>query len=247
MDRPSDEQIIAGRVVRDTIKLGITLCEKEVTGTQLDARLEEYIKDNGCVPSLKGYKPPFSERTYKHAICLSLNKQAVHGVPQDAPLSKDDLITIDLVAAYKGWHADSARTFTFSTDFAKKIMVEKITTVHTNALSIIAPNLPIKIYSEFCQRITEEICSASVLKEFCGHGIGRDIHEPPQIPCSQTNDNTNIFLVGRSYAVEPVIACKKQYILSDGDDGWVVSADCLTAHMEDTIFVSNVGIFNLTN
>ena len=246
MDRPSDEQIIAGRIVRDTIKLGITLCEKEVTGTQLDARLEEFIKDNGCVPSLKGYKPPFTERTYRHTICLSCNKQAVHGVPQDAPLSKDDLITIDLVASYKGWHADSARTFTFSADQAKKSMVEKITTTHTNSLSIITPNLPIRVYGEFCQRIAEEICGASIIKEFCGHGIGRDIHESPQVPSYKTNED-GIFQVGRAYACEPVVAIRKKYVLIEGDDGWVISADCLTAHMEDTIFVSNVGIFNLTN
>ena len=246
MERPSDEQIVAGRVARDAIRLGIALCEKEVTGTQLDKRLEEYIKDNGCVPSLKGYKPPFSSRTYQHTICLARNKEAVHSVPNDAALSKDDLITIDLVVAYKGWHADTARTFTFSTDAAKKSMVEKIITIHTNALGIITPNMPIRVYAEFCQRITEEICGASVIKEFCGHGIGRDIHESPQVPCSQTNDNS-IFLVGKSYAVEPVIALKKKYVLSDGSDGWAVSADCLTAHMEDTLYVSTIGVFNLTN
>ncbi len=246
MERPSDEQIVAGRVARDAIKLGISLCEKEVTGTRLDARLEEYIKDNGCVPSLKGYKPPFTDRIYHHTICLARDNQAVHGVPQDAALSKDDLITIDLVVACKGWHADSARTFTFSTDHGKKSMVEKITTIHTNALGIITPSLSVRVYSEFCQRIAEEICGVSIVKEFCGHGIGRDIHEPPQIPCSRTND-TSIFQIGRSYAVEPVIALKKKYILSEGNDGWVVSADCLTAHMEDTIFISNMGVFNITN
>ena len=246
MERPSDEQIIAGRVVRDAIKLGIALSEKEVTGLQLDARLEEFIKDNGCVPSLKGYQPPFSERTYKHTICLSRNQEAVHAVPKDAALSKEDLITIDLVVAHRGWHADSARTFTFSTDPAKKDMVAKIALIHTNALNIITPNLPIKLYSELCQRITEELCGMSVIKEFCGHGIGQHIHEPPQIPSCQTTSN-EIFVVGKAYAIEPVIAFKKKYVLNEGDDGWTVSANCLTAHMEDTIFVSNVGIFNLTN
>lgn len=246
MERPSDEQIIAGRVARDAIKLGITLCEKEVTGTQLDTRLEEFIKDNGCAPSLKGYKPPFSDRTYQHTICLARNMEAVHGVPKDAALSKEDLITIDLVVSHKGWHADSARTFTFSADHTKKSMVEKVTTIHTNSLSIITPNLQIRVYAEFCQRIAEEICNAGIIKEFCGHGIGRDIHESPQVPSSRTCDDS-IFQIGRSYAVEPVVALKKKYVLSDGDDGWVVSADCLTAHMEDTIFVSNVGVFNLTN
>jgi methionyl aminopeptidase len=246
MSRPSDEQMIAGKVARDAIRLGITLCEKEITGIELDARLEEYIRDNYCVPALKGYKPPFTDRTYQHAICLSRNNQAVHGVPCADNLSRDDLITIDLVVSHKGWHADTARTFTFSTDHAKKSMVEKITTIHTNGVAIVTPNLPIRIYSEFCQRLAEEICGAGIIKEFCGHGIGREIHEPPQIPCSQTTNN-GIFQTGRSYAVEPVLAFKKKYTLSHGSDGWVVSADCLTAHMEDTLFVSDIGVFNLTN
>lgn len=246
MQRPSDEQIVAGRIARDAIKLGISLCEKEVTGTQLDKELEGFIRDNHCAPSLRGYKPPSIERVYQHTICLATNNQAVHGVPGDATLSKDDLITIDLVVAHKGWHADTARTFTFSSDPQKKSMVDKIAIVHTNSLSIINPNLPIKFYAEFCHRIANEICNVEIIREFCGHGIGRFIHEPPQVPSSPTEENS-IFIIGKAYAVEPVISLKKDYILSDGDDGWTVSADCLTAHMEDTIFISNLGVFNLTN
>lgn len=246
MERPTDEQIVAGRVARDAIKLGISLCEKEISGTQLDKELETYIKDHHCSPALKGYKPPFTERVYQNTICLALNNQAVHGVPQDALISRDDLVTIDLVVGHKGWHADTARTFTFSANQDKRAMVSKITTLHTNALSIVCPNLQIKLYAEFCERIANEICNVGIVREFCGHGIGRHIHEPPQVPSSATDVN-DIFIVGRSYAVEPIISLNKRYTLSDGNDGWVVSADCLTAHMEDTIFVSNVGIFNLTN
>ncbi len=247
MERPSDEQVIAGRIARDAIKLGISLCEKEITGTQLDKELEGFIKDNHCVPALKGYKPPFSSgRAYNNTICLALNNQAVHGVPRDTIITRDDLVTIDLVVAHKGWHADTARTFTFSSDQQKIAMVDKITTVHTNSLSIINASLPIKLYAEFCQRIANEICEVGIVKEYCGHGIGKFIHEPPQVPSSPTEAN-DIFMVGRSYAVEPIISLKKNYVLSDGDDGWVVSADCLTAHMEDTVFVSDLGVLNLTN
>ncbi len=246
MDRPVDEQIIAGRVARDAIKLGISLCEKEIAGTQLDKELETYIRDHHCAPALKGYKPPFTDRVYQHTICLALNNQAVHGVPQPSIVSRNDLVTIDLVVAHKGWHADTARTFTFSTDAQKRAMVERINTVHTNALSIITPSLQIKLYAEFCQRIANEICDVGIVREFCGHGIGRHIHEPPQVPSCPTEDNS-VFTIGKSYAVEPIIAINRKYALNEGNDGWVVSADCLTAHMEDTIFVSNVGIFNLTN
>lgn len=247
MDKPNDEQIIAGRIARDAIKIGIEMCAKGTTGSKLDRRLEEFIKDNGCVPALKGYKPPFTDSTYEHTICLSRNNQAVHGVPHESVvITSDDLITIDLVVAHKGWHADSARTFTFSSDPQKKAMVDKVIAVHTNALSIITPSTSINIYSEFCSKIADEICKVGIVREFCGHGIGRFVHEPPQIPCVPSNEN-HIFEVGRSYAIEPVISLKKKYSLFVERDGWGVSANCLTAHMEDTIFISNYGIYNLTN
>lgn len=246
MYRPADEQIVAGRVARDAIKLGIHLCEKEVSGTQLDKEIESYIRDHGCVPALKGYKPPFTDAVYQHTICLALNKQAVHGVPKDALVKRDDLVTIDLVVGHKGWYADTARTFTFSANAEKKAMVDKIATVHTNALGILTPNIQIRVYAEFCERIATEICNVGIVREFCGHGIGQHIHDLPQVPSSFT-ESEEIFVKGKSYAIEPIISLNKKYSLSDGDDGWTVSADCLTAHMEDTIFVSDVGIFNLTN
>ncbi len=246
MHRPPDEQIVAGRVARNAIALGMCLCEKEVSGTQLDKEIETYIKDNGCFPALKGYKPPFTERIYQHTICLALNNQAVHGVPKDVPIKREDLVTIDLVVGHKGWYADTARTFTFSNNAVKKGMVTKIIAVHTNALGILTPNLKIKIYAEFCERVATEICDVGIVREFCGHGIGQHIHDVPQVPSSFTQSE-EIFVKGKAYAIEPIISLNKKYTLVDGDDGWTVSADCLTAHMEDTIFVSDVGVFNLTN
>jgi len=244
METPSTEQIIAGSLVRDAIKFGIELCKKPITGTQLDKQIEEFIKDNSGVPVLKGYKPPFTDKTYQHTICLSRNNEAVHGVPNELNVA-EDLITIDLVVGYKGWHADSARTFTYSSDLAKKAMVEKIQAVHNNSLSVIFPNASLNYYADYCQRIAA-ICRVGIVKEFCGHGIGRGIHEDPQVPCVPTFSHET-FEVGRAYAIEPVIAAKHNYQLNEGDDGWVVRADCLTAHMEDTIFITSKGMINLTN
>ena len=245
MEVPSEEQIVAGRVARDAIKLGISLCGREITGVQLDKEIEQFIRDHNCFPALKGYKPPFSNRTYQHTICLSVNNQAVHGVPQDVVLTRDDLITIDLVVGNRGWFADTARTFTHSANLQKKMVAEKIAIIHTNSLSIISPNLPIEIYSEFCNKLASDVCDMTIINEFCGHGIGREIHEDPQIPSAPCGSKS-VFATGKSYAVEPVIAVNKKYKLSQGDDGWAVLVDCLSAHMEDTIFVASVGIINLT-
>lgn len=246
MKRPTDEQIYAGKIAREAIKLGMTICKNGTTGLALDKRLEEFIRDNKCSPAIKGYKPPFSDVEYKHTICLSLNNQAVHGVPQDIAIDQNDLITIDLVVEHRGMYVDTARTFTFSDDAAKLAMVEAIKTIHNSSLEIISPDMPINIYATFCDKVATDICKIKIIGEYCGHGIGKSIHELPQIPCIPTTSK-DLFKVGHSYAVEPVVAQKKKYTLSHGKDGWVVNADCLTAHMEDTIFITSAGIINLTN
>ncbi len=246
MEAPSEEQVIAGIIARDAIRLGINLCSKQVTGLQLDKTLEEFIRDNGCLPALRGYKPSFSKVPYEHTICLSRNNEAVHGVPTEVALTNDDLITIDLVVSHKGWHADTARTFTLSQDQQKIDLTKKIATIHNHSLSVITPNLPVSMYSEFCQTLAEDICGVKIIWQYCGHGIGKNIHEMPQIPCSK-NTNKHVFEPGKSYAIEPVVAVDKNYRLytTDGDP-WTISTNCLSAHMEDTIFVSRAGIINLT-
>jgi methionyl aminopeptidase len=247
MKQPPDEQVIAGTVAANAVLYGsMLLYGGNISAEQLDKKIEEYIRCMGCTPALKGYKPPFTDRVYNHTICLSVNNTAVHGVPQGYEINAaEDLVTIDLVVEHKGWYADTARTFTLSKNPEKTAIVAKIQKLHNAALQIISPNSSISEYSLFCEKIAQEVCDVSIIKEFCGHGIGKSIHENPQVPCT-SNFSNDKFEVGRSYAIEPVIAAKSKYKIRDGADGWSVNADCLTAHMEDTIFIAEGGIINLT-
>jgi len=244
MIEPPEEQVIAGRVAHDAIQLGKLLCKKEISTREVNREIETMIKDNGCWPALLGYNPPFSTEEYPASICICLNEEAVHGEPcYETMVTENDIITIDLVVEHKGWHADTARTFTNSQDKARVEFVHKALIVHAGALASIKPNLPIGIYGSIVEEASA-VCNLHPIKEYCGHGIGETIHDEPQV-LTYNSGQTDLWQSGKSYAVEPVLALDPQYqLLNIGD--WTVVANCLTAHNEDTVFVTDTGIVNLT-
>jgi methionyl aminopeptidase len=242
---PPNEQVRAGQIVRGAIALGRSLCTKPIDGEVLDREIETFIRDEGGVPALKGYVPPFTDAEYKHTICLSLNEEAVHGVPVKQ-VSPDDLISIDLVVGVGGWFADSARTFTYSQDINKVQMVLRSFLIFRASQAAIMPNQFMSLFGMSIDIAAKHVGYAPV-EEYCGHGIGQVIHASPQI-LNYQNSKPDLFHVGRAYAVEPVMAERRDYKLAhDHPDGWTVRADCLTSHNEDTIFVCQNGIVNLTS
>ena len=244
MNQPPDEQVQAGIIAGKAIALGRELCKTEVDGRLLDNEIEQFIRDNGGSPALKGYKPPFDSKTYGHSICLSVNNEAVHGTPIKI-VTPVDLVTIDLVVNYNGWFADTARTFSYSTDQEIKSAVIKSETIFAASLAAITPNRTISLFGATVE-LSSEMMGCSVVKEYCGHGIGQGIHMEPQIV--NYNDYSVVnFEIGRSYAVEPVLAMKSNYRLEHLEDGWTVSTNCLSTHNEDTVFISNKGVVNLTS
>jgi methionyl aminopeptidase len=241
---PPNEQCRAGEIVRGAITLGRLLCREPIDGAVLDKEIETFIRDEGGVPALKGYNPPFSEREYEHTICLSLNNEVVHGVPA-RPVTPDDIISIDLVVGYQDWFADSARTFTHSSDTKKVRLVNASQVIFVGAQAAILPNQPMSLFGASVE-IASQYVGYAPIREYCGHGIGQGIHMEPQI-LNYSHNGSDLFQVGRSYAVEPVLASRKTYVVKhDHPDGWTVYANCLTSHNEDTVFVSSNGIINLT-
>lgn len=240
---PPDEQVQAGKIAANAIALGKGLCEKTIDGVRLDREIEAYIRDNGGEPALKGYHPPFSSKPYAHAICLSLDNEAVHGPPIKL-VGPSRLITIDLVVSYKGWHADTARTFTWSDDLEKKTFAGASMAIFSGALAAIIQGQPIDLYGATVDTVSSQ-AGMGVLKQYCGHGIGKRIHMEPQVRNYAGNDGER-FEMGRAYAVEPILANEREFELIEDSDGWTVSADCLTSHNEDTVFIGTDGIINLT-
>jgi len=241
--QPHPDQVKAGQIVAGCLKLARKLCEDPICASELDRQIEEYIQAGGGAPALKGYQPPFTDLTYQHALCLSLNNEAVHGPPVARQVLPDDLISVDLVVKVGDWHADAARTFTYSENKKVKTFVTKSHIIFKTATDSITKNLPMNNLGRSIDTYAEGL-GLEVISEFCGHGIGRSIHEEPQI---HNHDSLSFskFEVGRSYAVEPVLA-NGPYSLQHHEDGWTVSANCLTSHFEDTFFIGDECIIRLT-
>lgn len=244
IDSPPDEQVKAGQIARDAIVLGKSLCKGTIDAKRLDVEIETFIRDSGGEPALKGYHPSFSIKPYEWTTCIVIDNEAVHGVPIKL-IGKDHIVTIDLVVKYQGWHADTARTFTFSDDTVKLAFVKRSSYLFDLAVGVIDPGVRLSIFGD-CVATCAKMFGMGVIKEFCGHGIGKEIHADPQI-LNYPTSNTEVFQVGQAYAVEPVLAIKPTYKLQHSPfDSFTVVADCLTSHNEDTLFVGKDGVVNLT-
>lgn len=244
MNEPPANQVRAGQIANQAIKLGQELCRKTIDGEYLDKEIEQFILDEGGEPALKGYHPGFASKPYEWTTCIAVDNEVVHGVPVKL-IDPSHLITIDLVVKYGDMHADTARTFTYSDDPLKQQFVKVSSLIFEIAKDTIMPRQPISLFGTMVQQCAEQQGYA-VVKEYCGHGIGKTIHADPQILNYHT-PLTEVFQVGRSYAVEPVLAIESIYSLRHHlDDGFTVIADCLVSHFEDTIFISDNGAINLT-
>ena len=244
MDSPSDEQVMAGRIANGAIALGRELCKGTLDAKRLDLEIETFIRDSGGEPALKGYHPSFSIKPYEWTTCVVIDNEAVHGVPIKL-IGKDHIVTIDLVVKYKGWYADTARTFTNSDDLRKRNFVKRSSYLFDLAVSVMDPGVRLSIFGE-CVTTCAKMFGMSVIKEFCGHGIGKIIHDEPQV-LNYPTLTTEVFQVGQAYAVEPVLAINPTYKLQHNPhDSFTVVANCLTSHNEDTLFVGRNGVVNLT-
>lgn len=243
MHEPPEGQVVAGRIAREAVRLGIALCRDTISGTRLDQEIETFIRDEGGIPALKGYQPSFSPKPYEHAICLAVDNEAVHGVPIQI-ITPDHLITIDLVVRFEEWFADTARTFTHGNDPIRGQFVSVSKMILEMGLEAIAPHQPIHLFGNMVANAARTQGHGVVI-ELCGHGIGKTIHQHPPV-LNYCDNSSEVFEPGCAYAVEPVLAIQPQYSLTTEKNGWTMTAECLTSHNEDTVFVSDNKVINLT-
>lgn len=212
-----------------------------VTTLELDAWLEERIKIAGMVPTCKGY------RGYRHVSCIAVNDEVVHGVPSKRVLQNGDLVKIDICASYKGYCADMARCFIVG---PARREVSTLIAVAQQALDAgiaqaYAGNRLSNI-SVAIQRVVEEH-NFGVVRDFAGHGIGKNMHEDPEILNYGTPNKGPLLQVGMTFAIEPMITAGN-YAVYVADDGWTVRTKdgSLAAHVEDTVAITHDGPVVLT-
>jgi methionyl aminopeptidase len=226
----------AGVVLRATLEQLEAALHPGITTGELDRIAEAAIAGAGAAPSFKGY------RGFPASICTSPNNVIVHGIPGPHVLEEGDIISIDVGVLYKGFHADSAWTFPVGSIDEEVSQLLKITQESLEAAIVqCQPGRRIGDVGYAVEQ-TAEAAGFSVVREYVGHGVGRALHEEPQVPNYGPPGRREILSPGMTIAIEPMVNAggPETRVL---DDGWtVVTADgSRSAHFEHTVAVTEDG------
>jgi methionyl aminopeptidase len=226
----------AGRIVAETLAKLEELIKPGITTKELDRVAEEYIIRCGARPSFKGY------HGFPASICASVNEEVVHGIPGERVLQEGDIISVDCGAFYEGFHGDAARTFP----------VGKITPIAQKLIDVTRESFFKGIEHAVIGKRIGDISHAiqsyveangfSVVRDYVGHGIGKEMHEEPPVPNYGKPGRGPKLVKGMVLAIEPMVNLGV-YAVKEKSDGWtVVTYDGkLSAHYENTIAILDNG------
>lgn len=226
----------AGRIVAETLLLLQKEVKPGVTTANLDRMAEEFITKHGAKPSFKGlYGFPSS-------LCISVNEQVIHGFPGAYVLKEGDIVSIDCGASFDGFHGDAARTFpvgNISVEAQRLIDITKES--FFQGIKFAKKGNKLTDISHEIQSYVEA-AGFSVVRDFVGHGIGRKVHEDPDVPNFGKSGKGPKLLEGMILAIEPMVNMGT-YKVKTLKDGWtVVTADfSLSAHYENTVAILSDG------
>lgn len=233
---------MACKIVAETLlKIGEHI-KPGVTTLYLDRLAERYIRSRGGVPAFKGYKG------YPATICASVNEEVVHGIPSRSKVLKEgDIVSIDVGVQYKGFYGDGAWTFCVGevSEEAKRL-IEVTKTSLEIAIKNLKAGVRIGDLGEIIQSYVESQ-GFSVVRDYAGHGIGRSLHEFPQVPNFGERNTGPTIEEGMVLAIEPMVNAGG-YEVEVLSDGWtVVTKDRkLSAHFEHTVLVRKEDTLVLT-
>ena len=228
----------ACEITRDALNYCETLIKPGISTKELDNLIEKYIINSGAKPACKGYEG------YPATICASVNEMVVHGIPSDKVVLKEgDIISVDLVVEYKGYHGDATRTFPVGKISQEK---QRLIDVTRECFFEGIKNLKVgKRLGELSHAIQThaEKNGFSVVRELVGHGIGKNMHEPPNVANYGKVTDGPIVTENACLAIEPMINMGKKEVWLV-EDGWgVVTRDGKpSAHYENTVHVTKDGV-----
>ena len=230
-----ESNLLVGKTLGELAKI----IKPGVTTKELDKVAEEFIRDNGAIPTFKGFPNPYGG-PFPASICTSVNEQVVHGIPGDVVLRDGDIISVDCGTYLNGFCGDSAYTFCVGEvddDVRKLLQVTKESlyigiqnAVHGKRLGDIGYSI-----QQHC-----ESNSYGVVREFVGHGIGKEMHEEPKVPNYGQRGSGTMLKSGLCIAIEPMITLGERQVVLESD-GWTVRTRDrkAAAHFEHTVAVRN--------
>jgi methionyl aminopeptidase len=232
-----DNGIILGKTHAEVAKV----LNEGIATKQLDLIAEEYIKDNKGLPSFKGYGG------FPASLCISINDVVVHGIPSNRVLKNGDVVSIDCGVYKNGYHADSAYTYVIGEVSAevKELLKSTKDSLYAGIDKVRAGNR-IGDLSYAIQSYNEER-GFGLVRELVGHGVGKNLHEAPEVPNFGRRGNGPRMLSGMVIAIEPMVTLGKRYVIQE-DDGWTIRTEDykMAAHYEHTVIVTKSGCDILT-
>ena len=238
-DSELDKMRQAGRIVAEVLELMQERVAPGVTTGELNGLADELIRRYGAIPSFKGY-PPGSAHPFPASICTSVNEELVHGIPGARVLQKGDIISIDVGAIHEGYHGDAAATLSVGQidEETRRLLEVTEAALYAGIAKAREGNRSGDV-SAAIQEYAEEH-GYSVVREYTGHGIGRQMHEDPQVPNFGEPGRGALLRAGMTIALEPMVLAGDRRVRVLDDRWTVVSVDGrLTAHFEHTIVVRN--------
>lgn len=248
-------KLLAGilQKIADATKPGITT-------EQVDRLAEELIKKAGGDPSFKGYRVPGAPAPYPASLCVSINNEVVHGIPSYIKLKEGDVVGLDIGMQYKGYFTDTALTVLVKSDMLSGLSGRKVSEKYLQAerlidttkssleagISLVRAGAHIGDIGFAIYRHLED-SGFGVVRELVGHGVGRAVHEDPEIPNWGTKGTGYVLQEGEVIALEPMatLGSHKVELLPDGWT-WATKDGSLAAHFEHTMVVTKNGCEVLT-
>jgi methionyl aminopeptidase len=231
-----DRIAAAGAILVRTMNLLAGKIRPGVTTAELDAAAEKFIRSQGAEPAFKGY------RGFPGSICTSPNSMIVHGIPGRYRLGRGDILSVDIGVIHGGWVADAARTFAIgpTTPIARKLLTVTEEALFAGIEQCRAGNRLGDVSHAIQKHV--EAAGLSIVRTLVGHGIGRDMHEDPQIPNYGTPGTGIPLEEGMVLAVEPMVTAGRHGVRV-GDDHWAIYSQdgSLAAHFEFTVAITREG------
>jgi methionyl aminopeptidase len=229
----------AGRIVADVLDMIAGIVRPGLSTAEIDSAAESLIRKSGATPAFKGYRIPGIKQPFPGAVCASINSEIVHGIPRrDRFLEEGDILSIDVGTCYSGYYGDAACTYP----------VGKVNSARENLLAVTKKSLEDALAAARAGKTLGDIgyavenCVAphgyGIVRDYSGHGIGKHLHEAPQIPNYGQPGKGITLKAGMTLAIEPMVMAGSEKVFT-GNDQWVVltvdGSDA--AHFEKSILV----------
>jgi len=238
----NEEQLQKMRVVNKIIAETHLLLENHIkpgiSTKELDALAEDYIRSCGAIPSFLGYK--MTGDGFPASICVSINEEVIHGIPGLRRLKIGDIVSIDIGAYFDKFHGDAARTYAVGeVKQDRQKLIDVTQQSFFEAMRVARHGRHLHEISAIIDDYVQSF-GFSVIQEFTGHGIGREMHEDPQIPLTRQQSRGPRLQSGMTLAIEPMVVMGKADIRILNDKWTVVTKDgSCSAHYENTIIITD--------